>query len=86
MKIRAESLCIILELKFFEFQHVIVSWSLRYYVPTIKETVCITGPAEYGGTVGIRPNHLLPATLNLFQLWGGGADSAHNIKMSQPNF
>ena len=72
MKIQPESLCIILELKFFEFQHVIVSWSLRYYVPTIKETVCITGPTEYGGTVGIRPNHLLPANSNLFELGGRG--------------
>ena len=42
----------------------------------------LAGPVEHRGTVGIRPNHLLAATLSLFRQ-GGGVDYARHIWMFQ---
>ena len=44
---------------------------------------CANCPVEHKGTVGIRLNHLLAATLTLFQ---PGSDYAHHLAMPQSFF
>ena len=47
-------------------------------------TQLLPGPPEHMGAVGIRPKHLLAATLTLFK--GGGTYYAHHLWMSLHTF